>query len=100
MRSVEDGELLLLDELVALQGAYSQRVGPAFELIEELRAVVVFPGAGVYCAAAQPNHDGHVLDADGALEFARAAGGALEDGFLRVVFSEQRVFGMRAGPFR
>jgi hypothetical protein len=48
-----------------------------------------FPLAGVGCAAAQADDDGDVLDADGALEFAGSAGGALEGGFLGVVFAEQ-----------
>jgi hypothetical protein len=38
-----------------------------------------------------------VLDAHRALELAGAAGGALEDGFLRVVFAEQRLWS-EAGP--
>ena len=37
-----------------------------------------------------------MLDADRALELACAAGGALEDGFLRVVFAEQRLVGCGA----
>ena len=90
------GSCFSLDELVAFGGADAQRIAAALELIEELRAVVVFPRAGVHRAAAQPDHDGQVLDAHRALELARAAGGALEDRFLRVVFAEQRFFGARA----
>ena len=58
--------------------------------------MIVFPRAGVDRAAAQADEDGQVLDADRALEFACAAGGALEGGFLRVVFAEQRLIGWRA----
>ncbi len=63
---------------------------------KSLDAVVVFPCAGVDRAAAQADEDGQVLDADRALELAGAAGGALEDGFLGVVFAEQRLLGGRA----
>ena len=52
-----------------------------FEGEEELGAVGVFPGAGVGGAAAQADDDGEVLDADGALVLAGAAGGAFEGGF-------------------
>ncbi len=55
--------------------------------------MVIFPLAGVDCAAAEANDDGDVLDADGALELACAAGGALEDGFLGIVFAEERLVG-------
>ncbi len=85
------GSACLLDELVALGGAEAQRVAAAFQGEEELGAVVVFPCAGVDRAAAQADEDGQVLDADRALELAGAAGGALEDGFLRVVLAEQRL---------
>ena len=67
----------------------------ALQSEEEFGAVIVFPCAGVDRAAAQADEDGHVLDADRALEFACAAGGALEGGFLRVVFAEQRLIGVR-----
>ncbi len=90
---VEEGQLLLLDELVAVGGAEAESVAAAFEGEEELGAVVVFPCAGVDRAAAQADEDGQVLDADGALELACAAGGALEDGLLGVVFAEQGLFG-------
>ena len=83
------GSSVLLDELVALGGADAESVAAALESEEELGAVVVFPCAGVDRAAAQADQDGHVLDADRALELAGAAGGALEDGFLRVVLAEQ-----------
>src|ERR1700753_3428755 len=36
-----------------------------------------------------------MFDADRALELARAAGGALEGGLLRIVFAEQRLLGVR-----
>ena len=81
------GSGLLLDEFVALGGAQAQGVAAALEGEEELGAVVVFPCAGVDGAAAQADDDGHVLDADRALELAGAAGGALEDGFLGVVLA-------------
>ena len=96
LRAVEDGKLLLLDELVALGGAEAQRVAVAFEREKELGAVIVFPCAGVHGAAPQADDDGQMLDADRALEFAGAAGGALEGGFLRDVLAEQRLFGVRA----
>ena len=80
----------MLDEFVALGGADAQRVAAAFEREKELRAVIVFPSAGVHRAAAQADDDGQMLNADRALEFAGAAGGALERGFLRVVLAEQR----------
>jgi hypothetical protein len=87
------GSSCFCDELVALGGAHAEGVAAAFQGEEELGAVVVFPRAGVGGAAAQADDDGHVLDADRALELACAAGGALEDGFLRVVLAEQRFFG-------
>jgi uncharacterized metal-binding protein len=69
-------------------GAHAEGVAAALEGEEELAAVAVFPCAGVDRAAAQADDDGDVLDADRALELACAAGGALEDGFLGVVFAE------------
>ncbi len=96
LRAVEEGELLPLDELVAFGGAEAECVGAALEGEEEFGAVVVFPCAGVDRAAAQADEDGEVLDADRALELARAAGGALEDGLLRVVFAEKRLIGCGA----
>ena len=81
--AVEDGEGGAGDELVALGGGQAEGVAGAFEGEEELGAVGVLPGAGVGCAAAQADEDGEVLDADGALEFAGAAGGAGEDGLHR-----------------
>ena len=80
LRAVEDGELLFLDELVALESADAEGIDAAFESEEELGAVIVFPRAGVDRAAAQADDDGEMLDADRALEFACAAGGALEGG--------------------
>ena len=59
-----------------------KRVAVAFEIEEKLGAVVVFPLAGVDRPAAQADDDGQMFDADGALEFAGSAGGALESGFL------------------
>ena len=56
--------------------------------------MIVLPLAGVDSATAQADEDGNVLNADRALEFACAAGGALESSFLRVVFAEQRLIGL------
>jgi len=42
------GQLLLLDEFVALGRAHAQRIAAAFEREEELCAVVVFVRAGVH----------------------------------------------------
>ena len=81
--------MLALDELVAIGGAEAQSVRSAFQGQEELGAVLVVPCAGVDRAAAQADEDGHMLDAHRALELTCAAGGALEDGFLRVVFAEE-----------
>ncbi len=71
----------------------AERVAAALQREEELGAIVVFPCAGVDRAAAQADQDGQMLDADRALELAGAAGGALEDGFLGVVFAEERLLG-------
>ena len=79
--SVEDGERGAGDELVALGGGQAERVAGFLQREEELGAVGVLPGAGVGGAAAQADEDGQVLDADGALVLARAAGGALVGGF-------------------
>ena len=95
LRPVEDGQGILLDEFVALVGAHAQCVAAAFKRQEKLCAVIVFPCAGVHRAAPQADDDGHMLDAHRALELARAAGGALKRGLLRVVFAEQRLFGAR-----
>ena len=46
--------------------------------------MIVFPRAGVHRAATQANDDGQMLDADGALVFAGAAGGALEVGVMEL----------------
>ena len=73
------------DELVALGGGQAEGVAGFFQREEELGAVGVLPRAGVGGAAAQADDDGQVLDADRALEFAGAAGGALEGGFQREV---------------
>ena len=56
-------------------------------------AVIVFPLAGVHRAAAQADDHRQMLYADRTLEFAGAAGGALERRFLRNVFAQQRLFG-------
>ncbi len=96
LRAVEDGELLFRDKFVALGGGEAERVAVALQVQEELGAVVVFPLAGVDCAAAQADDHRQVLHADGALKLARAAGGALESGFLRKEFPEQRLFACRA----
>ena len=93
LSAVEDRELLLLNEFVALGRAEAERVAVAFERQKKLGAVLVLPLAGVHRAAAQADDDGHVLDADGALEFAGSAGGALKYRFLRKMLAEQRLFG-------
>ncbi len=54
--------------------------------------MLVFPGAGVDGSAAQADDDGEMLDADGALEFAGSAGGALEGGFGGDVQAEEGLF--------
>ena len=89
LRTVEDGELLLLDELVALTGLHAESIGAAFEAEEELGAMLVFPCAGVDRAATQADEDGQVLDADGALELAGAACGALKGRDGWVVLAKQ-----------
>ena len=94
--SVEDGQGLLLDEAIALSGAEAKSIRAALQIEEELAAVVVFPCAGVDGAPAEADEDGQVLDADGALELAGPTGGALEDGFLRVVLAQQRFGGLGA----
>ena len=60
----------------------------AFECQKQLRPVFVLPRTGVHRAAAQANDDGEMLDANGALVFAGAAGGALEISGDRVVFAD------------
>src|SRR6202011_5309884 len=59
-------------------------------------AVCILPLAGVHCAAPESDDDGHMLDPNRALEFARAAGGALKCRLLRKMFAEQRFFGASA----
>jgi hypothetical protein len=81
--SVEDGERGAGDELVALGGCEAERVAIFLEGEEELGAVGVFPGTGVGGTAAQADEDRQMLDSDGTLELARAAGGAFEGGFER-----------------
>src|ERR1700679_3746194 len=88
--AVEDGKLFLLDELVAFERRDAESIGAALQLVKQLAAVVVLPRAGVHSAAAQADDDGQMFNADRTLELACAAGGALEDGFLRVVFAEKR----------
>jgi len=51
--------------------------------------VVVVPRARIDGSAAEPDKNGDVLNADGALELACAAGCAFEDSFLRVVLAEE-----------
>jgi hypothetical protein len=91
--AVENRKLFFGDELVAFGRAESQRIAIAFEGEKQLGAVAVFPLAGVHRAAAEPYDDRKVFDADRALIFARAAGGALERGFLREMFAEERLSG-------
>jgi len=80
LRAVEDRQRGAGDELVALGGGQAEGVAGFFEREEELGAVGVLPRAGVGGAAAQADEDREVLDADRALEFAGAAGGAFEGG--------------------
>ena len=82
-RAIEDRQLLLLDEFIALAGRESQRVPVAFQIQEQLGAVIVLPFAGVHRAAPETNDHGQMLDSHRALKLAGAAGGALEHGFLR-----------------
>ena len=86
--AVEDRKLLFVDKFLALSGGEAEGVAVAFQVEEELGAVVVFPLAGVDCATSEADDDRQMLDTDGALEFAGSAGGALEGCFLRVVFAE------------
>src|SRR5665213_508213 len=90
LSTVKYRKFLLLNEFVALGGAEAERVPVTFERQKQLGAVFVLPLAGVYRAAAQSDDDGHMFDADGALEFARSAGGALKNRLLRKIFAEQR----------
>ena len=85
------GNCCFCDELVAFGRAESERVAVAFERQKQLGAVVVLPLAGVHRAAPQAHDDRQMLDAHRALKFAGAAGGALERGFLRKIFAEQRL---------
>src|SRR5205814_6367936 len=95
LRAVENRKLLLLDELVALAGAKTQRVAIALQSKEELGAATVFPFACVHRAASQADDDRQVLDAHRALKFARSTSSALEHGFLRQVLANERLFGTR-----
>ena len=83
--AVEDRQPGAGDELVAFGGGQAERVAGFLQREEQLGAVGVFPRAGVGGAAAQPDDDGQVLDADGTLELARAAGGAFVSRFQRQV---------------
>ena len=56
--AVEDRQLFLGDELVALGRAEAERVAVAFEREKQLGAVAVLPLAGVHRAAAQADDDG------------------------------------------
>ena len=53
--------------------------------------MLVVPCAGIHRAAPQSDENRHVLNTDRALEFAGAAGGALEERLLRVVLTQQRL---------
>ena len=94
--AVEDGQLLFLNKLIAFKSAQAERVGVAFEGVEELAAVLVVPLAGVGGAAPEADDDGDVFDADRALELTSSAGGALKGGFLGVVLAEEELFGRGA----
>lgn len=87
--AVEEGEFEFFDELVAFGGGEAHGIAIAFEIEEEFAAMCVFPGSGIDCAAAEADEDGQVFNADGALVFAGAAGGALEDVGLGDVFAEE-----------
>ena len=96
LRAVEDGELLLLNELVALERAHAECIGSALEREKELGAVLIFPASGIDCTAPQADEDGQMLNADRTLVLASTAGCALEDGLLRVVLAEERFVGCGA----
>jgi hypothetical protein len=87
------GSALFLDEFVAFLRAQPQCIRSALERKKELGSMLVFPRTGVDRSATQTDEDGHVLNAHRALEFARSAGGALEDGLLRVVLAQQGLIG-------
>ena len=87
--AVEEGEFEFLDEFVALRGGEAHGVAVTFEVEEEFAAVVVFPGAGVDDAAAEADDYRQMFDADRALVFAGAAGGALKEILHGDVFAEQ-----------
>src|SRR5581483_5166587 len=55
----------------------------AFQVEEELGAVIVLPGTRVYSPATQADNHRQMLNADRTLIFARATGSALKDGLLR-----------------
>src|SRR5579884_57951 len=96
LRAVVEGQLVLLDEFLALGGGEPESVAVALQIEEELGAVVVLPLAGVHRAAPQANDYGQVLDADRALVFAASAGGALERGLLGNMRPEQWRLARRA----
>src|SRR5580698_1448313 len=83
LRTIEDGKLLLLNEFIALVGRKPKRVAVTFQIEKELGAVIVLPFPSVHRAAPQADDDGQVLHSHRALKLAGAAGGALEDRFLR-----------------
>ena len=80
LRAVEEGQPGAGDELVALGGGQAEGVAGSLQCQKQFRPVGVLPRAGVGGAAAQADQYGQVLDADRALEFAGAAGGAFEGG--------------------
>ena len=88
--AVVDRQRVLLDELLPLARRHAQRIAVALHGEEQLRAVGVFPGARIHGAAAQADDHRQMLNSHRALEFAGAAGGALEHGFFGNVGAEQR----------
>ncbi len=96
LRSIEEGQRILLNKLVTLGCAHAQRIAAALQGQEELRSVIVLPRARVHRAAPQPHDDRHVLNAHRALELARPARRALKGRLLRVVFAQQRLLRSRA----
>jgi hypothetical protein len=96
LRTVENGELFAFDEFVSLSGRKSERIAIAFQREKKFGAFRVFPLARVYRSAAKSDDDGQVLDADGALVFAGAAGGALKWSYFRDVDAQQRLFRCQA----
>ena len=83
LRAIEDGQLLLLDEFVAFARRKAERVAVAFQIQEQLGAVIVLPFARVHRAAPEPDDHRQMLHSHRALKLAGPAGGALEHRFLR-----------------